>query len=81
VDESLNTLDDGFFAIQLASNVTTWQNSPTARHSNGATLSFADGHAERWSWRGINKEQLPDASVTENQAIDLTRLQNAIGQM
>jgi prepilin-type processing-associated H-X9-DG protein len=81
VDESLNTLDDGFFAIQLGSNVTTWQNSPTARHSNGATLSFADGHAERWSWRGINKEQLPDASVTENQAIDLTRLQNAIGQM
>jgi prepilin-type processing-associated H-X9-DG protein len=80
LDESLNTVDDGFFAIQLGSNVTQWQNSPTARHSNGAVLSFADGHAERWSWKGINKEQSADASVTENQAGDLARLQNAIGQ-
>jgi prepilin-type N-terminal cleavage/methylation domain-containing protein/prepilin-type processing-associated H-X9-DG protein len=80
VDESLNTVDDGFFAIQLGSNVTQWQNSPAARHSNGAVLSFADAHAERWSWKGINKEQPANAPVTENQAGDLARLQNAIGQ-
>lgn len=80
VDESLNTLDDGFFALKPGPNVTQWQNSPTARHYNGATLSFADGHTERWSWRGINTEQYGNAPVTGNQAIDLERLQNAIGQ-
>ena len=80
IDESLNTVDDCFFAIQLGSDVTQWQNSPTARHSNGAVLSFADGHAECWSWKGINKEQAADAPVTGDQASDLARLQNAIGQ-
>ena len=79
VDESLNTVDDCFFAIQLGSQVTQWQNSPTARHSNGAALSFADGHAERWSWRGISKEQFANDPVTEDQAADLARMQNAIG--
>ena len=33
VDESLNTVDDCFFAIQLGSDAAKWQNSPTARHS------------------------------------------------
>ncbi|MGD0253723.1 MAG: hypothetical protein ABSC01_13625 [Verrucomicrobiota bacterium] len=80
VDESLNTVDDGFFAIQLGPGVTQWQNSPTARHSRGASLSFADGHAERWSWRGISEEQSADAALAENQAGDLARLQNAIGR-
>jgi len=80
VDESLNTVDDGFFAIQAGADVTKWQNSPTARHARGATLSFADGHAERWSWRGMSQEQPMDEPVAENQASDLARLQNAIGQ-
>jgi len=80
MDESLNTVDDGFFIVRLGSDVTQWQNSPTARHSNGAVLSFADGHAERWGWRGIKKEQSADAPVTENQTGDLTRVQHTIGQ-
>jgi len=80
VDESLNSVDDCFFAIQVGPGITKWQNSPTARHANGATLSFADGHAERWSWRGISQEQPANDPVAENQASDLARLQNAIGQ-
>jgi prepilin-type N-terminal cleavage/methylation domain-containing protein/prepilin-type processing-associated H-X9-DG protein len=80
MDESLNTVDDGFFIVRLGSDVTQWQNSPTARHSNGAVLSFADGHAERWGWRGIKKEQSADAPVTENQTSDLIRVQHTIGQ-
>lgn len=28
-------------------------NPPGNRHSNGATFSFADGHAEAWTWRGL----------------------------
>ena len=41
---------------------------PSKRHSSGANLSFADGHAEYWKWRAPGKtfrkgnipEQLPD---------------------
>jgi len=49
VDESLGTVDDGFFALN---SPVDWQNCPTWRHSGGATFSFADGHVERWRWKG-----------------------------
>jgi len=79
-DESLNTIDDGFFALQLDPSFTSWQNCPTARHNNGATFSFADGSARRWSWRGINTEQDYSASAnTPALKADLVRLQQAIG--
>ena len=52
VDESVNSVDDGVFAMTL----TQWQNTPTVRHNKGATFSFADAHVERWSWGGLNKE-------------------------
>jgi prepilin-type N-terminal cleavage/methylation domain-containing protein/prepilin-type processing-associated H-X9-DG protein len=76
LDESLNTIDDGYFAVRLTS---IWQNSPTTRHSKGATLSFADGHAERWGWRGLTTEQGLNAPVVgAGQALDLKRLQDAV---
>jgi len=78
VDESLNTVDDGFFLVSLTPNAGTWDNSPTARHSNGATLVFADGHAEHWRWKGINTEQSGGAPVTAPE--DMYRLQHSIGQ-
>jgi prepilin-type N-terminal cleavage/methylation domain-containing protein/prepilin-type processing-associated H-X9-DG protein len=78
VDESMNTVDDGFFYVALGPTVTEWDNSPTARHGNGATIAFADGHAERWGWQGINTEQGGGAPVT--QLADLQRVQNALGQ-
>jgi prepilin-type N-terminal cleavage/methylation domain-containing protein len=78
MDESLSTVDDGFFLIYLGSGVTTWNNSPTARHAKGASLSFADGRAERWAWKGITTEQSAGAPVT--QTTDLKKVQDAIGQ-
>ncbi len=75
LDESLNTLDDGYFAVRLSN---TWQNSPTTRHSRGATFSFADGHAERWGWRGLTTEQGVDITPTPAQAVDLKRLQDSV---
>lgn len=29
-----------------------WWDDPPVRHSDGATLSFADGHSEYWKWKG-----------------------------
>jgi prepilin-type N-terminal cleavage/methylation domain-containing protein/prepilin-type processing-associated H-X9-DG protein len=55
VDESKETIDDGYFAVQSA--LTYWQNSPTVRHSQGSSFSFADGHAEYWKWRFLTTDQ------------------------
>jgi prepilin-type N-terminal cleavage/methylation domain-containing protein/prepilin-type processing-associated H-X9-DG protein len=78
MDESLATVDDGFFWQTLGPDVTTWNNCPTARHSNGATLAFADGHSERWGWLGLTGEPPGDTPAT--QRADLVRVQNSIGQ-
>ena len=76
LDESPGTLDDGFFAVRLTS---IWQNSPTVRHAKGATFAFADGHSERWGWRGLNTDQGLSAPVVgTGQAIDLKRLQDSV---
>jgi prepilin-type N-terminal cleavage/methylation domain-containing protein/prepilin-type processing-associated H-X9-DG protein len=52
VDESQNSVDDGVYALAL----NLWRNSPTVRHSHGATFSFADGHVEKWKWKGLAME-------------------------
>jgi prepilin-type N-terminal cleavage/methylation domain-containing protein len=64
VDESINTIDDGFFAVNLSDQIGQFQNSPTARHDRAGVLSFADGHSARWGWRGLNVEQTWNAPVT-----------------
>ena len=47
-----------------------WWDMPANRHSQGANLSFADGHVEHWKWRtpmisydfpqAIGPEEMPD---------------------
>jgi prepilin-type N-terminal cleavage/methylation domain-containing protein/prepilin-type processing-associated H-X9-DG protein len=75
-DESLNSVDDGILLITLG---TTWQNSPTVRHSRGATFSFADGHSERWGWQGLSTDQpLSAPMVNTAQYNDMIKLLNAI---
>jgi prepilin-type N-terminal cleavage/methylation domain-containing protein/prepilin-type processing-associated H-X9-DG protein len=73
LDESLNTVDDGYFAVRLTA---VWQNSPTIRHSKGATFSFADGHSETWHWRTLNVEQTYNINTSAADR-DLQQLQNA----
>jgi prepilin-type N-terminal cleavage/methylation domain-containing protein/prepilin-type processing-associated H-X9-DG protein len=80
VDESLNTVDDAFFIIPMGTVSGSWINSPTARHSSGATFSFADGHVERWGWRGISTDQDYYATIAASQAVDIRRIQAGIGQ-
>jgi len=31
-----------------------WWDGPPIRHSDGTTVSFADGHSEHWQWKGID---------------------------
>jgi prepilin-type N-terminal cleavage/methylation domain-containing protein/prepilin-type processing-associated H-X9-DG protein len=50
IDMSANTIDNNEFPCHLTTSATFWK-LPTSRHNNGATLSFADGHAEYWHWQ------------------------------
>ena len=80
LDESLLCLDDGYFAVN-ATTPNEWQNSPTARHGKSGVLAFADGHAERWSWRAITVEQDLNWAVKRNgvdTTVDLQRVQRAV---
>jgi prepilin-type processing-associated H-X9-DG protein len=77
IEESYLTVDDGYFAVK-APGTYIWQNSPTVRHGNACELSFADGHAEIWRWRFLNKDQDLDAPVkvgAVDSTADLVRLQ------
>ena len=57
VDESIETVDDGYFAVNYSARKTDWQNSPTVRHGKSGVFAFADGHAAIWRWRVLNVEQ------------------------
>jgi prepilin-type N-terminal cleavage/methylation domain-containing protein/prepilin-type processing-associated H-X9-DG protein len=79
LEESYLTIDDGYFAVK-APGVNIWQNSPTIRHGRSCEFSFADGHAEIWKWRYLNKDQDLDAPVRVggvDSTPDLVRLQAA----
>lgn len=80
VDESLNSVGDGFFMLQVT--VPYFANSPTWRHSRGCTFSFADGHSECWHWVGTTANEPPVnlSPVTVPLQTDLRKLQAAIGQ-
>ena len=72
VDESINTIDDGYMALQAAPTISNWQNSPTARHGKGGVFGFADGHAERWQWKALNVDQDWSCAPTANKGVDTT---------
>ncbi len=76
LDESIETIDDGYFAVNYANEPTAWQNSPTVRHGNSAVFSFADGHGELWRWRTLNKDQHLDAPYAgpPNTQVDCMRV-------
>jgi prepilin-type N-terminal cleavage/methylation domain-containing protein len=48
IDEAPASIDDGYFAILVVER--QWQNFPAVWHFKGDNMSFADGHAEHWSW-------------------------------
>ncbi len=82
IDESIETLDDGYFAVNYNDRKNEWQNSPTTRHGRSGVLAFADGHAERWRWRVLSKDQGLDTPYAgpPNSLVDLQRLWRAVVQ-
>lgn len=78
IDESINTIDDGFFATQQQYSF-DFQNSPTARHINSGAFEFADGHVEKHKWRAVAAEQgLDTTATTKGLKDDLLWLQQRV---
>jgi len=50
IDEGRMTSDA--YAVYYDQEV--WFDSPPVRHGDGTNVSFADGHAEYWKWKGID---------------------------
>jgi prepilin-type N-terminal cleavage/methylation domain-containing protein/prepilin-type processing-associated H-X9-DG protein len=78
LDETQTVIDDGVFLL-YRDPADFWQNGPSHRHSQGANLSFADGHCERWKWHYPNDIQTHGQAVANDQdRQDLKRLQEAL---
>ncbi|MDB6123140.1 MAG: hypothetical protein JWQ71_2133 [Pedosphaera sp.] len=78
LDEHESSIDDGYYLINRAPD-TVWPNLPSDRHSQGANLSFADGHSERWKWRAPKQFTTWFQSTSGSQDLqDLRRLQAAL---
>ncbi len=74
----------GMPAMQFWGDVQTWWDMPANRHAQGAILSFADGHSERWKWlvpkiyKGPYPPQLQP--VADGELPDYRRMQDAYRQ-
>jgi prepilin-type N-terminal cleavage/methylation domain-containing protein/prepilin-type processing-associated H-X9-DG protein len=72
IDENEATLLDAQFGMPTDNYGGSgyWWDMPSNRHNQGACLSFADGHAERWRWnvpkiyngwiQFVSPEEMPD---------------------
>jgi len=50
-------IDEGYMtpdAFAVHYDQEQWWDDPPVRHGDGSTLSFADGHAEHWKWKGTD---------------------------
>ena len=53
-----------------------WLDLPADRHSQGANLSFADGHAEHWKWKAPKiLYDFAEPAYNADDLVDLQRLQ------
>ena len=57
-----------------------WWDLPANRHNQGANLTFADGHAERWRWKVPKKFFNYVQWVPPPEMPDFKRIQNAMKQ-
>ncbi len=90
IDEHEMSIDDGIFTIgnpwfapeaHNDPNRDWWSSLPADRHENGANLSFADGHVDRYRWRyhrAIKNFLPPTFAVNKEDLEDLKRLRAGI---
>jgi len=78
LDEQEESIDDGFFLV-YPDPYPSWPNLPADRHSRGANLSFADGHAAKFRWKAPKKyAQFIQPPTGPGDREDLKTLQRAL---
>jgi len=80
IDEHPDTLYDAQFGNPAGAPVypQIWFDMPADRHSQGAGLSFADGHAEHWRWKVPKVFQFMGQPPTAGELPDFSRVQSAM---
>jgi prepilin-type processing-associated H-X9-DG protein/prepilin-type N-terminal cleavage/methylation domain-containing protein len=84
IDENENTIYDGQFGNVCNPPLPNywpnqWWDMPSNRHSQGANLSFADGHVAHWKWRApMICDSFPQDPSTD--MADFRRVQSAMKQ-
>ena len=81
IDTHENDIQDATFGIFAADSYWAdyWLDIPADRHNQGANLSFADGHVDRWRWRArkiVEGSWWPAYSAAD--LADLQRLQQCV---
>jgi prepilin-type N-terminal cleavage/methylation domain-containing protein/prepilin-type processing-associated H-X9-DG protein len=80
IDEHPDTLLDAQFGNPAGAPYwpPMWFDMPADRHNQGACLSFADGHAERWRWKTPMTYSYLGQSPSADQMSDFLRVQSAM---
>jgi prepilin-type N-terminal cleavage/methylation domain-containing protein/prepilin-type processing-associated H-X9-DG protein len=85
IDENEDTIEDAEFGNPPVGSPyyeqNVWWDMPANRHSQGANLSFADGHVEHWKWQTPMIFYDWIQSVPPRQMPDYQRIQNAMRQL
>ncbi|HEY3762886.1 MAG TPA: prepilin-type N-terminal cleavage/methylation domain-containing protein [Verrucomicrobiae bacterium] len=50
IDEQADSIDDGFFKVDMKPGDNLWPNYPAAYHNGAGVVSFGDGHVEVHRW-------------------------------
>ena len=79
LDEKEDSIDNNALGIYArnTSNFGYW-NVPASRHNLGCVLSFADGHAEYWRWKGAYIATAYQYSNSHPEDPDINRLMSTV---
>lgn len=85
IDTHEDSIFDALFGMPTADywpGDRSWWDLPANRHSQGANLSFADGHAEHWRWKHpkVLKMRSVPQYVPDEELPDYRRMQNGFRQ-
>ena len=82
IDEHPETMRSAVFhhvaGVAIIAEIPGWWDMPADRHSQGACLSFADGHVERWRWKTPKNAQSSGQPATPGDRSDFLRVQGAM---
>ncbi|HMD54170.1 MAG TPA: DUF1559 domain-containing protein [Phycisphaerae bacterium] len=84
IDENADTIEDANYGAPPVGSPyfeqNIWWDMPSDRHSQGANISFADGHVEHWKWVCPKDAYYDGQPVAPQEMPDFQRIQNAMKQ-